>query len=259
MSQLIPVLKADKNGKLVTRHVRAEKVGNAAEWAKALAPKPVVNERERIIRDCGDFLRDGHNEIALSSLSDKELDDLNSIVSKIELDSDFKSLRELLNPSKNAPHGYAEMWPELKYDLEDIARYNKLDEGVTLKVSIPLIRGLDVYASRSVKPAARQALLDLSIKASHVLSTKVKDGFLYPNFPAPVPDNLNNFFSFFDDDGEVTKRWIRNQRFIDMAGRRFQEIDEIMRIMEERVTLQPELIEAILDSEAHSSLKDGAL
>lgn len=259
MSSLIPVKKIDKNGRAVTRHMRPEKVGNSAAWLKALTPSPVANERERIIRDCGDFLRDGYNEIALSSLSDKELEDLNSIVTKIELDADFKSLRELLNPTKNAPNGYVEMWPELKYDLEDIARYNKLDEGITLKVSIPLIRGLDVHRFRSVKQEAHQALIDTSIAASRLLSTTIKDGFLYPDVGRPMPDNLDNFYSFFEDDGEVVKRWIGNQRFVDMIGRRFNEADEIIRVMTERNTLQPETIEAILDTDSHSSLKDGAL
>lgn len=258
MNNLIPVKKIDKNGRAVTRHMRPEKVGNSAAWLKALTPVPAANERERIIRDCGDFLRDGHNEISLSSLSDKELDDLNSIVTKIELDADFMSLRELLNPTKNAPNGYAAMWPELKYDLEDIARFNKLDEGVTLKVSIPLIRGLNVHRFRSVKQEAHQALADISFAASRLLSTTIKDGFLFPDI-RPVPDNLDNFYSFFEDDGDAVKRWIRNQRLVDMVGRRFNESDEIIRIMTERKTLQPETIEAILDSEAHSSLKNGAL
>lgn len=258
MSNLIPVMKVDKNGRVVTRHMRPEKVGNSAAWAKALTPAPVANERERIIRDCGDFLRDGYNEIALVSLSDKELEDLNSIVTKIELDADFMSLRELLNPTKNAPNGYVEMWPELKYDLEDIARYNKLDEGVTLKVSIPLIRGLNVHRFRSVKQEAHQALADVSFTASRLLSTTIKDGFLYPDV-RPVPDNLDNFYSFFEDDGEVVKRWIRNQRMVDMVARRFSESDEIIRVMTERKTLQPEMIEAILDTDSHASLKDGTL
>jgi hypothetical protein len=259
VSNLIPVKKVDKNGRVVTRHMRPEKVGNSAAWLKALTPVPVANERERIIRDCGDFLRDGYNEIALSSLSDKELEDLNSIVTKIELDADFASLRELFNPTKHAPNGYAAMWPELKYDLEDIALYNKLDEGVPLKVSIPLIRGLNVHRFRSVKQEAHQALADISFAASRLLSTTIKDGFLFPEVGRPMPDNLDNFYSFFEDDGEVVKRWIRNQRFVDMVGRRFNDVDEIIRIMTERKTLQPETIEAILDSEAHSSLKDGAL
>lgn len=259
MSNLIPVKRMDKNGRAVTRHMKPEKVGNSAAWLKALTPKLVANERERIIRDCGDFLRDGYNEIALSSLSDKELEDLNSIVTKIELDADFMSLRELLNPTKNAPNGYAAMWPELKYDLEDIALYNKLDEGVTLRSSIPLIRGLNVYGFRGVKREAHQSLINVSVAASHLLSTSIKDGFLFPDVDHRMPDNLDNFYSFFEDDGEVVQRWIRNQRFVDMMERRFDDVDEIIGIMTERKTLQPETIEAILDSDSHSSLKDGAL
>lgn len=258
MSGTVPVKKVDKNGKLVTRHVKPAKAGDAA-WTQTLpVVPPVANERERIIRACGDFLLDGWNEISLSSLSDKELSDLDAIVSKIDLDSDFKVMRELFNPTKNAPNSDPMMWPELKYDLDYIARYNRLSEGVQLKTSLPLIRGIQAYEHRSVPRKAHQALMDVSVAAIEVIGT-FKDGFVYPKVSSNMPTDLDNYWSFFEDDGEVTMRWMRNQKFISLVCRRVDEADEIVRIMKERNTIRPETIEGILDTDSHSSLKAGVL
>ena len=259
MRGLIPVKKLDKNGKLVTRHMKPEKVGSSAAWLKALTPKPVSDERERIIRDCGDFLRDDENEIALASLSDKELADVDVIINKIELDSDFKSFRELFNPRRC---GYGEK-THVSYALDKLARHNRLDEGISIDRTIGLALGLHRYETLygGFNDRTNQALIDSSLAVLKQMNSD-SSAFLYPDevdADGGIPDNLGNYYSFFETSPNAGQVWIRNERFVSLIKRRVGEAEEIISIIESRGIIQPEPIEAILDLDSHSSLKAGVL
>lgn len=260
MTKLIPVKKMDKNGRLVTRHMKPEKVGNSAEWLKALTPRPVANERERIIRDCGDFLLDGENEVSLSQLTDKELSDVGVIVSKIEFDYDFKKLRELFNPTKTYKRTGC-VPPPLGEDLDGLARYNRLEDGISIDRVIGLTRGLRHYQYGAFDEKTNKALIDSSLAALEALNSRTST-FLYPderNEDGEIPEDLDNYHSFFGSDSYSGKLWIRNRKFVAMVVRRSDRAGEITELIKTRGTIQPETIEAILDFDSHSSLKAGAL
>jgi hypothetical protein len=260
VSHLVPVKKMDKNGKIVTRHMKPEKVGNGAEWLKGLTPKPVARERERIIRDCGDFLLDGENEVSLEQLTDKELADVGVIVSKIELDSDFKRLRELLNPAKTfRTQGFVP--PPLGEDLDGLARYNRLDDGIPIDRVLGLTRGLRHYRYGGLGEKTNKALIDTSLAVLEVLN-RGTSGFLHPDEVSKegeIPEDLDNYHSFFGNDTYNGQLWIRNRKFVALVIRRSDRADDIINLIETRGLIQPEPIEAILDFDSHSSLKDGAL
>lgn len=267
MSTLIPVKKLDKNGKAVTRHMKPEKAGSSADRLKVLTPKAAPTEREQFIRDCGDFLLDDENEIPLSSLSDAELDNVKALMEKIELDVDFSTMRKLLNPKKHMPYLEA---PSLANDLSMLARYNRLDEGVKLHETLTMTRGLESYGMfdesfRDMDEDVKQGLVDTAVTALTLLES-IPEGFEYPteyeDNGEDVPNNLDNYYSFFGgnlEGGGDDALWISNDKFVDLIRQRPEKTGEIIEIMKRRHTLQPSIIEAVLDFDSHSSLKDGAL
>jgi hypothetical protein len=74
--------------------------------------------------------------------------------------------------------------------------------------------------------------------------------------------DLDMFYSFFGGDLEHQRdgsMWIRNQKFVDMVLRRPEDADRISAMIEQRKTIQPDIIETLLDSDSHPSLLEGTL
>jgi hypothetical protein len=177
------------------------------------------------------------------------------------MDSDFKTLRKLFNPKKHIPYGEP---PNLTDDLTKLARYSR--PGFKLSLTLSMTRGLEAYEFLKGDDKAdeiKAALVDTSVAALTLLN-KLPDAFLYPDSEPDhdLSDALDNYYSFFGGDldgGQDDALWVRNGRFVNLMCRRHDQTEEIIQIMQDRKTLQPESIEAVLDFDSHQSLKGGAL
>lgn len=268
MSHLVPRQITDKNGVLTTRHVRADNNAVSSEALKTAAPGMVMPERERIAAALAGLFDDENNEIKIDSLSDRDLGYLCNLTEHLHKEADTTVIWKLLNPEKTAmkEHLDPSLMRRFSDELKDLATYHRLDRELPLYETQSLARGLWAYEQAlhgALNKEHAQALIDVSHTALRFLSDK-GDAFEYPDYDmdGEYRSDLNMFYSFFGGDLEHAQDgsiWIRNQKFVDMVLRRPDDAERISELIEQRQTIQPDIIETMLDSDNHPSLLEGTL
>lgn len=268
MSHLTPVQRPDKNGVIVTRHVRMEGAPSAPSAAlKGAVPFVAVSERSRRISALAGLLGDAVNEVKLDTLSDEAIGYFSSLAEHADRLADTTVLWRLLNPEKTAGDHYmeADELPALETDLQGIAQYHRMDRGVPLNETLSFVRGMHFYTPEtgSLPTEQGQALIDASVAALKMLGEK-SNSFEMPedDMDGEYRNDLDMFYSFFGGDLENERDgqlWIRNPKFVDMMLRRPEDTARISEVMVQRKTIQADIIETILDSDNHEALIEGTL
>ena len=269
MSHLVPRQITDKNGVLTTRHVRADQKQNIVSSALTTCSPAVPSQlRKRLIPALNSlFDGDGRNEIKIASLGEQELINLNAITEHLENDADITVIWKLLNPTRTANDRYMEpeALPALSGDLRALATYNRMDQEKPLNETLSFVRGLWAYntGQEQLSQEKAQALIDVSHTAMRTLS-EMKNSFQWPDedMNGELRSDLNMYYSFFGGDLEDERDgslWIRNKKFVDMVMRRPEDAERISAMIEQRQTIQPDIIETMLDSDNHPSLLEGTL
>lgn len=268
MSNLIPVQRPDKNGRVVTRHVRADEPSAAPSAALASAvPSLRASERSRMLSAWTAVMGDSQNEIRLDALSDEETGYICSLAEHLGRDADATVMWKLFNPEETATKHYMDVadLPPLTDDLRGLASYHRVDQGVPLSETLSFVRGLDFYSEQfgECTSEQKQALIDVSCVALKVFGERT-DAFELPedDMDGEFRNDLDLYYSFFggdldnERDGQL---WIRNPRFVDMMLRRPEDAARIAAVMSQRQTIQSDIIEVMLDSGNHEAVIEGTL
>ena len=275
MSRLVAVQRADKNGVMVTRHVRADQTTKASSATLKSAVPVIASERTRQIGLMTALLNDEANEIKLDTLNDQQiacLAELTEYMNSSGVDDNLV-IKRLLNPKRTASERYMEVedFPPLSVDLRNLAQYHRLDRGVPLSGTLSFARGLQSYdhvlafdpALYNLDEEKKQAIIDVSITALQVLGEK-SNAFDYPDddMNGELRNDLDMFYSFFGGDLDNQRdgqMWIRNPKFMSLLLSRPEDAGRISAFIVQRQTIQPDIIEVMLDSDNHEALMEGTL
>lgn len=263
MNNLTPVQRPDKNGHLVTRHVRMEKTSSPSLSAlRNAVPVLTVSDRARITDELA-LLLDA-DSVNLDALKDNDLANLSSVMENLDKYRDAKVVRELMLPFY-IPSYVRDKAHKVKADLHNLARYKRVDRGVFLEETLCFARGLHAYQPLfgGYTAEQNQVMIDVSVVALRMLGEK-PDSFEHPDedMNGEYRSDLDMYYSFFGgdlDDQQDGQLWVRNKKFVDMMERRPEDVERICGIIKQRETIQPDIIETMLDSGNHEALIEGTL
>lgn len=262
MSNLMPEQRFDKNGHLVTRYVLADKASKTVSPAlQAAAPVLVAKDRARLETEVYSVTEEYTD---LSSFNDRDFENLTTVMKELTNPRNISVFRELMRALD--PDSYIRgRQPKVKKDLKDLALYHRAGSDVLLTDTLCFTRGLHAYAPLfgGYTEEQNQVMIDVSIVAHHLLASK-PDAFEYPEDgeDGEFRSDLDTYYSFFGGDIEEQQDghlWIRNKKFVDMLERRPEDAERICEVIKQRETIQPDIIETMLDSGNHKSLIEGTL
>jgi hypothetical protein len=263
VSNLTPVQRPDKNGHIVTRHVRVENPPPASLSAlRNAAPVLTTLDRARITDEVAILL--DNDEVDLSPLKDQDLANLSVLMEDLDNERNAKTVRELMQSFVRDSY-LRDKAHKVKDDLQNLALYQRVDRDISLDETLCFTRGLHAYQPLfgGYTAEQNQIMIDVSIVALRMLGEKT-NSFEYPedDMDGEFRTDLDMYYSFFGgdvDDQRDSQLWIRNKKFVDMMERRPEDIERICEIIKQRETVQPDIIETMLDSDNHEALIEGTL
>lgn len=269
MNHLVPVQRPDKNGKVVTRHVKQNGSGDVTQKDIPSPAMALNDERSRVLSHVGNMISDHENEVKIADLDEVTQDHLINLGDHLNLSADAAVLWKIMNPrgyTKGRFLDAADM-PPIAKEIRQLALFHSMDKGIALIETLSFARGLDTYTdSEGFNPEndeQSKALIDVSIEAQRMLQEEDihMKGPSYDETEDYV-DNEDLYLSGIGgdyDDRLLGQMWLRNKKLVELVVSRPKDSDRIIEIIQSRKTVQPGTIEALLDFGAHDSLSSGAL
>jgi hypothetical protein len=257
---LIPEQRFDKNQKLVTRYVKPVGSTSGSDLSGA-SPMASLTAADPLLERLAGLIDDKRNEIALASLPHESIHGLKTIAENLTKDADAAVIWKLMNPKQSRGEGTV-----LADDIRGLAKYQRLQESVPLNETLSAVRGLwsyDYGEEQRIGEGVARVLVDAVSVVLPVLE-EADGGMDYPDEDedGEFLHNLDNYYSFFG--GDMTDQgdgslWVRNEEFVKLVKDHVDKADQIFAIIRDRKTIAPQTIRALIETDIHTSLVEGAL
>lgn len=257
---LVPEQRLDKNQRLVVRYVKP--VGSApASDLSGVSPMALLTTADPLLDRLAGLIDDKRNEVTLASLPQESVDGLKSIAEHLTKDADAAVIWKLMNPKQSRGEGTV-----LGDDIKGLAKYHRLQESVPLNETLSAVRGVWTYdygEVQKIDEEVARALID-TVSVALPVFEGMDGGFEYPeeDEDGEFLHNLDNYYSFFG--GDMTDQgdgslWVRNDEFVKLIKDHVDKTDKIFDIIRDRKTIAPQTIRALIETDIHTSLIEGAL
>lgn len=253
MTNLIPTARVDKNGRVVTRHMKPESSGHQAHSIPSPAPPQVSGSSvlksgafsaisEVVLSGSPSAYERGVLEEGLNDLPDETLEKI------IELDGsdDYTRLWVVFDDMKKKA-GRSSIIDLIH--LSDMLEHRGVDE----MVFSDYVRGFQQYkdlhpvGDNGVYPEERLAQCTLLTDAYMLMIGMIEDGTL----------NGDGDMAYVNDKGEWTP-FLRDRELRNLLLASKYDPEKVLKLMKDRELIAPDSLIAILDQDINA-LRDGAL